>query len=33
MFAQWAEVTKMSKPIIAAINGFALGGVSRELSL
>lgn len=26
MFAQWAEVTKMSKPIIAAINGFALGG-------
>lgn len=26
MFAQWAEVTKTSKPIIAAINGFALGG-------
>jgi len=26
MFAQWADVTKISKPIIAAINGFALGG-------
>lgn len=26
MFAQWAEITKTSKPIIGAINGFALGG-------
>jgi enoyl-CoA hydratase/carnithine racemase len=26
MFAQWADLTKVSKPIIAAINGFALGG-------
>lgn len=26
MFAQWADVTRTSKPIIAAINGFALGG-------
>lgn len=26
MFSQWAEITKTSKPIIAAINGFALGG-------
>lgn len=26
MFAQWADITKVSKPIIAAINGFALGG-------
>lgn len=26
MFAQWADITQTSKPIIAAINGFALGG-------
>lgn len=26
MFSHWAEVSKISKPIIAAVNGFALGG-------
>lgn len=26
MFAQWQEFSKLSKPVIAAINGFALGG-------
>eukprot|EP00640_Fibrocapsa_japonica_P002422 CAMPEP_0113940244 /NCGR_PEP_ID=MMETSP1339-20121228/6411_1 /TAXON_ID=94617 /ORGANISM="Fibrocapsa japonica" /LENGTH=283 /DNA_ID=CAMNT_0000944001 /DNA_START=14 /DNA_END=865 /DNA_ORIENTATION=- /assembly_acc=CAM_ASM_000762 len=26
MFAQWIEVAKLSKPTIAAVNGFALGG-------
>merc|ERR1712032_1409616 len=25
-FAQWADISKISKPIIAAVNGFALGG-------
>jgi enoyl-CoA hydratase/carnithine racemase len=26
MFSQWADICKVSKPIIAAVNGFALGG-------
>ena len=26
MFSQWADICKISKPIIAAVNGFALGG-------
>jgi enoyl-CoA hydratase/carnithine racemase len=26
MFAEWNDLTKLSKPIIAAVNGFALGG-------
>jgi enoyl-CoA hydratase/carnithine racemase len=26
MFREWADITLLSKPIIAAVNGFALGG-------
>lgn len=26
MFSAWDNVTKIHKPIIAAVNGFALGG-------
>jgi enoyl-CoA hydratase/carnithine racemase len=26
MFEQWANIRLVSKPIIAAVNGFALGG-------
>jgi len=26
MFSQWAKIAEISKPIIAAVNGFALGG-------
>ena len=26
MFAQWLKISKISKPVIAAVNGFALGG-------
>jgi len=26
MFAWWGQFTKLSKPVIAAVNGFCLGG-------
>ncbi|OQS04454.1 enoyl-CoA hydratase, mitochondrial precursor [Thraustotheca clavata] len=26
MFANWGDITKVKKPVIAAVNGFALGG-------
>ncbi|GAX11592.1 enoyl-CoA hydratase [Fistulifera solaris] len=26
MFSEWADITKLGKPIIAAVNGFCLGG-------
>lgn len=26
MFAQWAKISKLNKPLLAAVNGFALGG-------